>query len=224
MSGSAGSLTNPKVLPVNPENIPALLKAQHQWVVWRAKPKPDGGLGKVPIDPSTGTAADCQDPRNHLSFKQAMAAYSAGTGDGIGIVLTGKPVSYDAEGVGLYVVGIDLDKVAASHERSAQVAELLPLLSGTYLEKSPSGQGLRLFALSREKPRSGQGSGGELYAEKRFLTVTGQDARGKIRELTGGCGLSSGQSFPSRRKHATTLSGSRRNCLNSTGASLATTG
>lgn len=174
-----------KLLPVKPDAIPELLKGLDSWVIWQARAKSGGKFTKVPVDPTTLVATNAHNPANWLSFPDALAAYEAGIGQGIGIVLDGKPVARDIDGAPLFLIGIDLDGVdinAADKETEV----ILGALRGTYLERSPSGCGLRLFALSRERPRSGQGAHGELYADKRYLTVTGQDARGKIKECTEG--------------------------------------
>jgi hypothetical protein len=171
------------VLPVVPDAIPRELKERNQWVVWENVPKPDGKIGKVPIDPNTGRRANALDPKNHLTCEKALSAVEGGIADGVGFVLMGEPVGHDLDGSPLYLVGLDLDKVQTNPERARA---LLEPLRGAYVETSPSGTGLRLFCTSRYKPRSGQGVGGELYAEKRFLTVTGQNAHGSIRDCTEG--------------------------------------
>lgn len=173
----------PTVLPVCPDTIPDLLRQRDQWIIWQATPKPDGRISKVPISSKTGHNINAHAPQNWVSFDMAIAAYDAGKADGIGFVLNGEPVARDATGQPLYLVGVDLDKV---NDNSDRAAPLLEPMRGAYIEKSPSGSGLRLFCLSRHKPRSGQGDGGELYVQGRYLTVTGQDARGKVCDCTAG--------------------------------------
>lgn len=173
----------PAVLPVCPDAIPDLLKQRDQWIIWQATPKPDGRISKVPISSKTGHNINAHAPQNWLSFDMAIAAYDAGKADGIGFVLNGEPVARDATGQPLYLVGVDLDKV---NDNSDRAAPLLEPMRGAYIEISPSGSGLRLFCLSRHKPRSGQGDGGELYVQGRYLTVTGQASRGKVCDCTAG--------------------------------------
>lgn len=177
----AQAANKPQILPVVPDATPQELKALKQWVAWKAKLKSDGKIGKVPIDPKNGRPVNALDPKNHLTFEGGMAAYEAGIADGVGFVLTGEPISHDVDGAPFYLVGVDLDNVSDNPERAR---ELLAPLRGAYVETSPSGNGLRIFGLSRHKPRSGQGGGGELYAEGRFLTVTGQNAKGAIQDYT----------------------------------------
>lgn len=175
----------PRLLQVLPDAIPGQLRGLDRWVVWQARTKPNGRVDKIPVHPSTRKAVSAQDPANWLQFAEVVAAYDAGVGQGIGIVLDGQPVAHSNDGTPQFLVGVDLDGVDMDALEEPTKA-ILGELRGTYLEKSPSGQGLRLFALSREKPRCGQGAGGELYAEKRFLTVTGQGARGSIKDCTEG--------------------------------------
>lgn len=173
----------PSILPVCPDAIPDLLKQRDQWIIWQAIPKPDGRISKVPISSKTGHNINAHAPQNWLSFVMAIAAYDAGKADGIGFVLNGEPVASDAAGQPLYLVGVDLDKV---NDNLARAETLLGPMRGAYIEKSPSGYGLRLFCLSRHKPRSGQGDGGELYVQGHYLTVTGQASRGKVCDCTAG--------------------------------------
>ncbi|MFD1195711.1 AAA family ATPase [Seohaeicola saemankumensis] len=189
----------PKVLPVCADRIPPFLKGLNQWVVWGAVAKKGGRVNKVPIDPTTGLPVNAHDPQNHLSFNKALSAYQAGKADGVGIVLTGEPVRHEEDGQPVFLVGVDLDKVHADPERAAQ---LLRPLRGAYVERSPSGQGLRVFCLSHHKPHSGQGAGGEIYAQGRFLTVTGQSARGTIRDCTEGVQVLERLLWPEKTRHS----------------------
>jgi hypothetical protein len=171
-------------LSVLATNIPDFLKGLDTWTVWKAFAKPKGGFEKKPIHPATGRVVDAQDSANQFSFAEALAAYELGRCDGVGLVLTGVPVTCSTDGEPLYLLGVDFDRVRESDDRTAEVRTLLSGLRGLYVETSPSGNGLRLFGLSREKVYSGSGAGGELYCKGRFLTVTGQNARGTIHEAT----------------------------------------
>ena len=83
----------------------------------------------------------------------------------------------------LYLVALDLDKVQKCEADKAFARDVFKRL-GSYMEISPSGEGLRFFVLSTHKPNSRQTAHGEIYAEKRFLTVTGYRARKAIIENT----------------------------------------
>ena len=62
----------------------------------------------------------------------------------------------------------------------AQAKEIYRKL-GTYLEISPSGKGLHLFALCDEPLKGGNAKNGrEMYSKGRFMTVTGDGAKRDI--------------------------------------------
>jgi hypothetical protein len=155
-------------------------------------------MKKIPCDPVSGKFLNAQDPQNHLSFDAAMAAYTSGVSHGIGLVMTGKPVRHARDGAPQYLVGVDLDKLDGSAEKLASAKEIWRGLGKPYRELSPSSTGLRMFALSRHKPHSGQSSYGELYAEGRFLTVTGQKAHGDVRDATDGIRALDERWFPAK--------------------------
>lgn len=161
-------------LPVIAENVPYALQRINRFVVWRAftSGKPNGKADKVPVDVVTGKKVSAFDSLYQMTFDDALEAYETGAGDGIGIVLDGQPVGTAEDGTPLYLVGIDLDNVFGSDIPDQAALETVEEV-GSYTELSPSGRGLRIFCMSGHKPRSGQTKFGELYAEKRFLTITG---------------------------------------------------
>jgi hypothetical protein len=161
-------------LPVIPENAPITLQAHGRFVVWRAfeSGKQDGKAAKIPVDIVSGRKVSAFDPAHQFTFDEAVEAHENGAGDGIGIVLNGEPIGKDEDGADLYLVGIDLDQVTIDDAAQAAAMSIVAEV-GSYAEQSPSGRGLRIFCLSRHCPRSGQTRFGELYADRRFLTVTG---------------------------------------------------
>jgi hypothetical protein len=167
---------------VDPAGIPSRLKRIDQWVVWTGREKGElGKFDKMPVHPTNGYKINFLDPKNHMSFDDAFDAYSKGVGDGIGIVLTGEPVSHNEAGEPLYLVGIDLDGIASSLSRAKTISTGLK----TYREISPSGKGIRLIALSRTPFGKGNAKGGrEMYSQRRFLTITGWSGKNDVREAT----------------------------------------
>jgi hypothetical protein len=161
-------------LPLIHEEVPYALQRLGRFVIWRAftAGKPDGKADKVPIDIFTGRKVSAFDPRHQMTFIEAIEAYEAGVGDGIGIVLDGQPVGTAEDGSPLFLVGVDLDNVFGSNEARMAARKIVDEMS-SYTELSPSGRGIRIFCTSTHKPRSGQTEYGEIYAEKRFLTITG---------------------------------------------------
>ena len=167
--------------PVKPQNIPELLKSLSNWVVWKAfATKDDGRFDKVPISAQSGHKVSHLDKVHQMSFQEAFSAYQNGLGDGVGISLTGEPVAHTEAGEPLYLIGVDLDKVAGS-EQNKRTAKSICKSVGSYCEISPSGTGIRIFALSKELLGKGQSPSGEMYHKGRFLTVTGHGrARGVV--------------------------------------------
>ncbi len=139
--------TSPEIPKVERDKIPALLKTIDRWVIWRAGPvKNNGKFDKVPCSPAIGGNINGQDPKNWLTYQDALAAHDQGKGDGIGIVLSsGHKVTVD--GIEYYLVALDFDACA---KEIANNKELWLHLGKPYCEVSPSGTGLRMFALSTE--------------------------------------------------------------------------
>ena len=189
----------PHALIPNPDGIPNELKAKARWVVWQYQHNPERGeWGKVPIQARPALfnrpqvrRASSTDPKTWSTFEEAYAAYQAhppvagdvpppedqgSTGneglDGIGICLTPED--------GL--VGVDLDKCLADGILVDEEAkEALELLAGTYVERSPSGTGLRAFCRGRKPGVRCKSGDREMYDGRdakgnpggRYLTLTG---------------------------------------------------
>ena len=169
---------------VSTDNIPDLLKRTSNWIVWKSfTQKPCGKFDKVPISVASGFKISPHDHTNHLSFELAFDAYQSGIGDGIGFVIDGQPITETEEGIPLYLIGVDLDNIAVtvqSTEKAKQICQTI----GSYYEISPSGRGLRIFALSDSLVGKRQSAFGEMYPNKQFLTVTGHGKKRAIIEAT----------------------------------------
>lgn len=168
MSDTKPILKAPEPLPVIPENIPLELRERPQWLVWRFKFRA-GKLTKVPFNARTGRFAKSNDPATWGDFETAIKAYRSGRYAGIGFAFAAND--------GL--CGIDLDHVIDTETGliEAWALEVLEHFRGAYIERSPSGTGLRIFC--RGKPlRCGKGTAEkriEVYdhTSPRYLTVTG---------------------------------------------------
>lgn len=173
----------PYVLPVRRENIPALLRQEHRWVCWKAGPlKKNGKFAKFPSDPSTAHRINGRDPANWRPWTEVLDAYDRGTADGVGFALSDQhPVIVDD--TPLYVTVIDLDQCGATMD---EWQVLWRELGQPFVEMSPSGNGLHMWALGRSPLRGGNArEGRELYSGGRFMTVTGVGARGILGECPG---------------------------------------
>lgn len=192
----------PKVPKLERDNIPEVLRAISRWIVWRAGPlKPTGKFDKIPCDPVRGRNIDAQNPKNWLSYANALAAYDQGVGDGIGIILSSEH-RVNLEGTDYILVASDFDKCTA---RINEIKELGLRLGMPYIEISPSGEGLRLFALSSRALKGGNdGNGHELYCNNRFVTVTGLGGRGEIKDCTIGLAALEQKWFGAKEKEKVT--------------------
>ncbi len=162
----------PAILRPYVKGIPDTLRALDQWVCWRAKWNDERGKwDKVPINARTGEYASSTDKNTWSTFEEAVAGYdrSGGKLAGIGIVLcTDDPIC-----------GIDLDHAIENKQTcpvkpleidAQSIVDSIP----TYWEVSPSGTGLRGFAIGT-LPDGGNKRGDiEMYESGRFLTVTGR--------------------------------------------------
>ena len=147
------------------ENIPTWMHDK-KFCVWVAEPRENGKVNKAPRHPNGGWKLSVIEPSRWASFDQVQQAYSSGNYDGIGVLLTS-----DSE-----VVGIDIDDWKSLVSAHPDVFESLEkfIQQGGYVERSPSGEGLRAF-VKGHLVGSGQKSGGfEIYNDGRYLTVTGQ--------------------------------------------------
>lgn len=156
-----------KPIPLTPnfERMPAALRDNPTWVLWRYQPAKDGRWTKVPKTPSKRNASTTN-ADTWSTFDQAKAAYQKGGFDGVGFVLTNG------------IAGVDLDHATNPDGVPAEwAAGVLERFSGTYRERSPSGEGFRIFAHGQPR-RCGKGGPVnyiEVYAKDspRYLTVTG---------------------------------------------------
>ena len=121
--------------------------------------------GKVPINPTTGRMGRVNDSETAGTFDQAAQAIT--TGGGVGVLMTtAKPG----------VIALDFDHVVnADGSFSALGQEVFNQFKTTYIELSPSGTGLRVFALGQVNTERQRGGGVEFYPAGvgRWLRVTG---------------------------------------------------
>ncbi|CAB4159615.1 Primase, C-terminal 2 [uncultured Caudovirales phage] len=159
-------MTRPAVLPIKHENIPAQLREQARWVLWRnvRRKKPDGSFvwAKMPYA-AAGTPGSSTDAKTWCTYDEAADAHMLGDYDGLGFVL----------GDGLH--GIDLDdcRDPVTGLLNSLALEVLEKVQG-YAEVSPSGTGIKIFTPTNlDGSRTKKEMGVELYRDGRYFTVTG---------------------------------------------------
>lgn len=168
-------------LPPDLQSIPYLLRSQRRWVVWKAVPKqgqPDK-FDKVPRQAANGAGASTNTSKHWCGFKQAAQAYLDSNGElsGVGYVLS------DAPGLEHHnVFAIDIDHCDADDPRLAEALQL-----GTYVERSPSARGYRVFGkgMLPGPAYSNHEDGIEFYdhTSPRYVTVTGRPVAGCIADI-----------------------------------------
>jgi AAA domain len=162
-----------------PSHVPAVLRKKKNWIVWRLVWNARRGKwDKIPYSVRTGLRTGYTLAENLVTYEEAIEAVERLGMSGVGFLLTPH----------CDVVGIDLDRCRnpGTGEIEEWAREILDYAE-SYSEASPSGMGVRLFAL-------GELPGGkacikfdaaqvEVYASGRFLTFTGQHIAGTPLEL-----------------------------------------
>ena len=138
--------------------MPSELRKIPRWLLWKD--------AKVPYcATAVNSKASVTEPTTWAEFTQAQTAFEEGGYLGVGFVLNGDRI-----------VGVDLDKCVHSGKPATAALGLMERIGCKYIELSPSGTGLRGFGYS--DPIKGtrgllDGVNVELYANGRYLTVTG---------------------------------------------------
>ncbi len=146
--------------------VPAELAALPNWVAWL----PD----KCPVDPKTGAHAKANAPSTWATLERAFAWHEAHPeSNGVGFEFAAP------------YVGVDLDHVVDSVTREIEprAVEIVARLA-SYAEFSPSGTGIHVIvrgalpAAIKLSDYPTPGRGVEMYAERRYFTVTGNRIHG----------------------------------------------
>lgn len=152
---------------MNLEKIPSYLKEHASWCNFRYENR-KGNKTKVPYNPTTGYKAFVNKPETFTDFNTAVSALK--DYDGLGIRVDGKTIA------------IDLDHCIEDEKLTKQAADIVSHFRNTYIEKSPSGTGLRIILFVAEdyvydKNTYYIKNGNiEVYvagATNRFVTITG---------------------------------------------------
>lgn len=138
-------MSPPALIRPERENISQFLRGLDQWIVWKGEWKAEKNkYSKIPVHPVKEYKIDPLDPKNHMTFEEAWKAFASGVGSGVGFVMTGASVGTTENGDPLYLVALDLDKVIECEADTAFARGIFKRL-GSYMEISPSGEGLRFL-------------------------------------------------------------------------------
>lgn len=115
---------------MNLENIPEYLKENASWCLWKYEIREDKET-KIPINPITESYASTDDSRTFSSFEKATEKLSSY--DGLGIRVENN------------LVAIDVDHCVLNDDLNPLAKEIVSHFPKSYIEFSPSGNGLRIF-------------------------------------------------------------------------------
>jgi len=152
------------------DRIPAELKEQRQWLNWRPEWRAEkGAYAKIPTDPATGRAMSPTNPSLWRSFENVIATAGEQCGVGYSFSADDPYVGFDIDGC--------IDQAGVIHPAVQGLMTQYP----TYWEKSPSGTGIHGLFLDLLPPGlgckailPGTALRIELYAAKRYFTITGK--------------------------------------------------
>jgi hypothetical protein len=149
---------------INTNNIPNELKAIPHWILWDYRER-DGEIIKVPIDPKTGAWVNAHDPKNWMTFDEAMN-YAKKLNVGMGFDFT-EDLGY---------VFIDWDHILKDGIiEDPKIKEIIEN-ADTFTEISPSGEGLhQIFKCFKFDFNSTKLKDLpiEIYTNARYSTFTG---------------------------------------------------
>lgn len=166
-----------KLLPVNPDGIPAFLKAQPYWTNWKVLFR--GGKGrKVPTYGTQVLYGQYWETKGKPFVEVANTIPANG---GLGFLLS---LRHD-------LACIDIDNCAPEEERFQRILRLAP---GAWCEYSPSGKGIHIwgrlpdkesYRLPERKTIGYSGKQYEWFATGRSVTMTGHHICGdRLPDLT----------------------------------------
>ena len=162
------------------EKIPQELRILRQWVCWRLEQDTRSEKDtKVPYCPKTGRRASPSNPNTWGTLDEALLYKEKYLFSGIGFVFTAESG----------IIGIDIDHCLDNGQPNDVAADILAHLPPTYIEVSPSGNGLHIFLKGIIPQDGNRRAGVEMYSTGRYFTVTGQKYQGSvdfIGEDTGG--------------------------------------
>ncbi|MBE3550331.1 MAG: hypothetical protein IMX03_03770 [Brockia lithotrophica] len=148
--------------------FPHELRVMERWIFWRMVDR-NGRKTKVPVG-EDGHPISLKDERHWKTLDELERMKNDSLHDGVGFVFTAKD--------GL--IGIDLDNAFENPFDAKSVKpwarEILERFREAYITWSPSGKGVHIILLGTwgQGHRRKLGDGGiEVYADKRFFTMTG---------------------------------------------------
>ncbi|MFH0812844.1 MAG: AAA family ATPase [Pseudomonadota bacterium] len=145
-------------------SIPQELKACEQWLCWKAEPKDNGKIDKIPFNAKTGRKASVSDPSTWTSFEDAVKAFQGSNGRyaGIGFVFSQNDP----------FCGVDLDHCIVDNRFSGFALKTITRLK-SYTEYSPSKSGVHVIGRGKLPGRGRKNGSIEIFDSGKFFTFTG---------------------------------------------------
>ena len=147
--------------------FPTALAERRQWICWRLEPSSKRDRpNKTPYSPHANRRASSIDPGTWGTLADAQSAYARFGYTGLGFVFT-----KDDD-----LVGVDIDHCRNKDTGALnETAAAIVAKAATYVEISPSGEGLHLFFRGKipEGGNKNSTTGVEMYAFGRYFTMTG---------------------------------------------------
>ncbi len=158
-------------------SFPEELKRLRRWVGYRLAPDKDGGKPrKIPLNVMNGKGAKSNDPGTWTDYRTAKDAAERYGYSGVGFMFA-KEDGY---------VGIDIDHCYDPEKGTFnETARAIMARQNTYMEFSPSGDGVHLF-FKGEKPQGiskNTENGVEMYDSTRYFTVTERQVPGSLDQV-----------------------------------------
>lgn len=148
-----------------PVFFPQSMKLLPNWVLWKLEPDKSGRPTKQPYSALYDGHASSTNPNTWTTFDTAYKKLESGLYSGLGFVFS----------LETKLVFVDIDHcISDDGKLNAQAVDIIQTIGkDTYIELSQSGTGLHIFAVG-EIPKASKHNSVEMYADKRFVAMTGK--------------------------------------------------
>lgn len=132
------------------------------WLIYKLIDRGNGKFAKPPISPFSGEICSKTDEGMYTDFDRALAGVEQHNADGVGFVFLHG------------FVAIDLDNCfEADGSLTPMASDIVDHFIGTFMEYSPSGNGIHIFCKGEKPNERTRIDGLEVYTGHNFVTVTG---------------------------------------------------
>ena len=143
-------------------NFPQEMTDVPLWLNYKLIDRGNGKFSKPPVSPFTGEVCSKTDAGMYTDFNRALLGVEQHNADGVGFVFLHG------------FVAIDLDNCFKDDGSLTELAsDVVDHFSATYIEYSPSGNGLHIFCQGNKPNNRTRVEGIEVYSGANFVTVTG---------------------------------------------------